>query len=95
MFILDESVSAVTLLAWLLHFFENESCGKCTPCREGTREARGIVERIAAGERRADDPGRLPQLARVMKSASFCGLGQSVAIPIESALQHFGREFGR
>jgi NADH:ubiquinone oxidoreductase subunit F (NADH-binding)/NADH:ubiquinone oxidoreductase subunit E len=95
MFILDESVSAVTLLAWLLHFFESESCGKCTPCREGTHEARRIVERIAAGERRADDARRLLQLARIMKSASFCGLGQSVAIPIESALQHFGREFGR
>ena len=95
MFILDESVSAATLLYWLLHFFESESCGKCTPCRRGTREARVIVERIAAGIRRPDDVRELQQLARIMKSASFCGLGQSVAIPIESALQNFVSEFGR
>jgi NADH:ubiquinone oxidoreductase subunit F (NADH-binding)/NADH:ubiquinone oxidoreductase subunit E len=93
-FILDESVSVVTLLSWLLRFFESESCGKCTPCRIGTRETRMIAERIASGDCRPDDVRELRQLARIMKYASFCGLGQSVAIPVESALQHFGREFG-
>jgi NADH-quinone oxidoreductase subunit F len=92
MFILDESVSAATLLDWLLHFFESESCGKCTPCREGTREARILIERLAAGGAAADVE-KLRGLARLMKTASFCGLGQSVAIPIESALRHFGADF--
>ena len=95
MFILDESVSAVTLLHWLLHFFESESCGKCTPCREGTRETRIIAERLAAGKRDHGDAQELHRLARMLKTASLCGLGQSVAIPIESALRHFGSEFGR
>jgi len=92
MFILDESVSAVTLLGWLLHFFELESCGKCTPCREGTREARILVERIASGGG-TGGVAKLRELARLMKTASFCGLGQSVAIPIESALRHFSADF--
>ncbi len=94
MCVLDESVSAPTLLNWLLHFFEVESCGKCTPCREGTREARIVVERIVNGQGRSGDVGELRRLARLLNGASFCGLGQSVALPIESALNHFGGEFG-
>jgi NADH:ubiquinone oxidoreductase subunit F (NADH-binding) len=93
MFILDQSVSAMTLLYWLMHFFESESCGKCTPCREGTREARIIVERMANGKGRAGDVDELKRLAAMLRTASFCGLGQSVAMPIESALKHFGHEF--
>jgi NADH:ubiquinone oxidoreductase subunit F (NADH-binding) len=84
----------VTLLYWLLHFFESESCGKCTPCREGTREARILVERIAGGQGRAGDVDELTRLANMLRTASFCGLGQSVAMPILSALKHFGDEFG-
>jgi len=93
MFILDTAVSAPQLLYWLLQFFEFESCGKCTPCREGTREARVAVERIATGKGRAGDVEELKRLASLLGSASFCGLGQSVAMPIESALKHFGAEF--
>ncbi|MCE9526934.1 MAG: NADH-quinone oxidoreductase subunit NuoF [Planctomycetales bacterium] len=92
-FILDTSVSAVNLLHWLLLFFEHESCGKCTPCREGTREARLVVERILRDQGRADDGDELRQLAKMLRLTSLCGLGQSVAMPIESALQHFGNEF--
>jgi len=95
MLILDESVSAVTLLGWLLRFFEAESCGKCTPCREGTREARLLVERMGRGQGRTGDVDELRRLARMLNTASFCGLGISVAWPIESALRHFGHEFGR
>jgi NADH:ubiquinone oxidoreductase subunit F (NADH-binding)/NADH:ubiquinone oxidoreductase subunit E len=93
MFILDTSGSAVKLLYELLRFFEVESCGKCTPCREGTRETRIIVERIAKGQGRAGDVDALRRLAKMLHGASFCGLGQSVALPIESALAHFGNEF--
>ncbi len=93
MLVLDESASAVDLLASLMHFFEAESCGKCTPCREGTREARILVDRIARAQGRAGDVDELKRLARMMNVASFCGLGQSAAWPIESALKHFGNEF--
>jgi NADH:ubiquinone oxidoreductase subunit F (NADH-binding) len=93
MFAFDESVAVPTLLTSLLHFFEFESCGKCTPCREGTREARGACERIAAGQGGKDDVAGLGRLARQMNLTSLCGLGQSVAWPVESALRHFGGEF--
>jgi NADP-reducing hydrogenase subunit HndC len=93
MLILDESVSIPTLLSWLLHFFEVESCGKCTPCREGTREVRLLCERIAGGRGSDEDVAELKRLARAMNQTSLCGLGQSVAWPVESALRHFGNEF--
>jgi NADH-quinone oxidoreductase subunit F len=93
MIILDESVSIRAMLSWLLHFFEVESCGKCTPCREGTREARLICERFATGRGSAEDLVELKWLARMLDLTSLCGLGRSVAWPIESALKHFGSEF--
>jgi NADH:ubiquinone oxidoreductase subunit F (NADH-binding)/NADH:ubiquinone oxidoreductase subunit E len=93
MLVLDESVRVPTVLTWLLHFFEVESCGKCTPCREGTREVRLICERIARGEARTGDLAQLTRLARLMNWTSLCGLGQSVAWPVESALRHFGGQF--
>jgi NADH:ubiquinone oxidoreductase subunit F (NADH-binding)/NADH:ubiquinone oxidoreductase subunit E len=93
MLVLDESVHLPTLLSWLLHFFEVESCGKCTPCREGTRAVRSICERIARAEARTEDLAELRRLARLMNLTSLCGLGQSVAWPVESALRHFAGEF--
>jgi len=93
MVIFDESVSIPSALTWLLHFFEVESCGKCTPCREGTREARVICERFAAGRGSTEDLAELKRLARMLDLTSLCGLGRSVAWPIESALRHFGGEF--
>ena len=89
----DQSVSPVALLRELLHFFEMESCGKCTPCRHGTREARLILDRLAVGAGRPDDTAELAALADLLRTASFCGLGQSAAMPIQSALRHFAPEF--
>src|SRR5262249_18620297 len=91
--VMDESVSIPAMLTWLLHFFEVESCGKCTPCHEGTREARVICERFAAGRGSVEDLAGLKRLARLMNLASLCGLGPSVSWPVASALQHFGGEF--
>jgi NADH:ubiquinone oxidoreductase subunit F (NADH-binding) len=93
MVILDESIPVPAMLTWLLQFFEVESCGKCTPCREGTREARVICERFAAGRGNPEDLAELKRLARVLDLTSFCGLGRSVAWPIESALRYFENEF--
>jgi NADH-quinone oxidoreductase subunit F len=95
MFAFDESLPVPTLLTWLLRFFEVESCGKCTPCREGTREARAACERLAAGAGGPDDVTGLLRLVRQMTLTSLCGLGQSVSWPVESALRHFGGEFAR
>ena len=91
--ICDQTVSPVALVRELLHFFEVESCGKCIPCRVGTRQARGLLDRLVAGAGRPGDLRQLAQLAELMEQASFCGLGQSAAIPIKSALLHFGSAF--
>jgi NADH:ubiquinone oxidoreductase subunit F (NADH-binding)/NADH:ubiquinone oxidoreductase subunit E len=92
--ICDQTVSPVALLRELLHFFELESCGKCTPCRVGTQQARALLDKFVAGQGTAADMNELTQLADFMQVASFCGLGQSAALPIKSALKHFAGEFG-
>jgi NADH-quinone oxidoreductase subunit F len=93
MLILDQSVSIPRLLKSVLHFFEMESCGKCTPCREGTREVRLLSDRVVTGRGSRSELAELRNLARQMNRTSLCGLGQSVAWPIESALSHFEAEF--
>jgi NADH:ubiquinone oxidoreductase subunit F (NADH-binding)/NADH:ubiquinone oxidoreductase subunit E len=90
----DRSVSVLALLRELLHFFEVESCGKCTPCRVGTMQARQILDRRLAGERDPRQSMALEDLAHVLEQASFCGLGQSAAWPLRSALRHFAEVFG-
>jgi NADH:ubiquinone oxidoreductase subunit F (NADH-binding)/NADH:ubiquinone oxidoreductase subunit E len=89
----DETVSPVAMLRELLHFFTMESCGKCTPCREGTSKAYEILIRLSEGRGFQKDVADLIALADVMGEASFCGLGQSVQIPIKSAISHFANEF--
>lgn len=90
--ICDERVSPAAMLRELMHFFMVESCGKCTPCREGTLLAHEILIRLAGGFGLEGDIKLLSNLADVMQAASFCGLGQSVHLPIKSALAHFGEE---
>jgi NADH:ubiquinone oxidoreductase subunit F (NADH-binding)/NADH:ubiquinone oxidoreductase subunit E len=87
--ICDETVSPFALLRELLHFFEMESCGKCTPCRVGTRRARELMDRVLAGNSSTEIREQLMQLSEVLEKDSFCGLGQSVAIPMKSAMKHF------
>jgi NADH:ubiquinone oxidoreductase subunit F (NADH-binding) len=91
--ICDESVSPVELLRELLHFFAIESCGKCTPCREGTRRAHELLIGLANGSGRHGDLEELTHLVDIMQTTSFCGLGQSVFLPVRSALSHFEDEF--
>lgn len=91
--ICDRSISPVAFLREILHFFTAESCGKCTPCRVGTWRALEILNRMTSGKGQKGDKDELATLAALMQDSSFCGLGQSVAIPIKSALTHFGSEF--
>ena len=91
--ICDKRVSPVAFLRQLLHFFAQESCGKCTPCRVGTHQSLEILTRLTTGQGIAGDGATLGRLAEVMQVASFCGLGQSVAIPVKSALLHFADDF--
>ncbi|HEX7621888.1 MAG TPA: NADH-ubiquinone oxidoreductase-F iron-sulfur binding region domain-containing protein [Anaerolineales bacterium] len=89
----DERVSPVAMLRELMHFFSVESCGKCTPCRGGTTRSYKLLTRIADGHGENGDIQELVTLAEVMQAASFCGLGQSVNLPVKSALAHFGEIF--
>jgi len=89
----DQSVSPVAFLRELLHFFAVESCGKCTPCRVGTWRSLEILNRMAAGQGEAGDVAELKALSDNMLLASFCGLGQSVPIPMNSAMKHFEAVF--
>lgn len=89
----DQSVSPVAFLRELLYFFHIESCGKCTPCRLGTQRSLAILNRMVEAQGKAGDIEELLRLADVMQAASFCGLGQSVAIPVKSALRNFQSAF--
>jgi len=89
----DQSVSPVAFLRELLKFFAAESCGKCTPCRVGTWRAYNLLCRMAKGEITGQELDELKALSENMLLASFCGLGQSVPIPINSALANFAAEF--
>ena len=93
--ICDQSVSPVTMLRELLHFFAIESCGKCTPCRVGTWRSLEILKHLTDEKGQKGDLDELKTLAELMQDSSFCGLGQSAAIPMKSALTHFGAEFAK
>jgi len=91
--ICDQSVSVVAFLREELRFFAAESCGKCTPCRVGTWRSLEILSRMAEGKGQAGDVAELKALSSVMLDSSFCGLGQAVPIPVNSALSQFADEF--
>ena len=93
--ICDQNVSPVAILRELLHFFAAESCGKCTPCRVGTWRALEILNRMAESKGMKGDVAELKALSENMLLASFCGLGQSVPIPMNSAMKHFAEAFAR
>ncbi len=89
----DQTVSPVAFLRELLHFFAVESCGKCTPCRVGTWRSAEILTRMAIGMGQPGDMAELQALSDNMLLASFCGLGQSVPIPMNSAMKNFAAAF--
>jgi NADH:ubiquinone oxidoreductase subunit F (NADH-binding)/(2Fe-2S) ferredoxin len=91
--VLDSRACIVDMTRFLLDFFVEESCGKCTPCREGTRQMRRILTRICAGGGTADDLGVLQRLAKTVKVASLCGLGAVAPDPVLAAIEYFRDEF--
>jgi len=89
----DQNVSPIAFLRELLHFFAVESCGKCTPCRVGTWRSMEILTRMAAGKGAVGDVAELKALSDNMLLASFCALGQSVPIPMNSTMKNFAPDF--
>jgi NADH-quinone oxidoreductase subunit F len=91
--IFDETTSVVRAVLRWTEFYKHESCGKCTPCREGTWWLVQILERLAAGKGRAGDVETLLDLSDNIVGRSFCALGDGAAAPIVSGIQHFRDEF--
>lgn len=91
--VLDDTVPMPELARFFMQFCMDESCGKCVPCRAGTVQMHGLLDRIC--ERRADagDLALLEELCDVVRDTSLCGLGQSAPNPVVSTLHHFRSEF--
>ncbi|MBF0218452.1 MAG: NADH-quinone oxidoreductase subunit NuoF [Gammaproteobacteria bacterium] len=91
--VIDESACMVKLLARLSHFYYEESCGQCTPCREGTGWLSKILHRIEHGEGRPGDLEQLNRVASQIEGNTICALGDAAAMPVRSFLKHFHDEF--
>ncbi len=93
MIVVDENSCMVNMAKFFLEFTCDESCGKCTPCRVGTRKMYQILDRITKGEGQMEDLKTLEELANMIKRTSLCGLGQSAPNPVLSTLQGFYDEY--
>ena len=91
--VMDEDTCMVDIARFFLEFTVDESCGKCTPCRVGTKRMLEILDKIIAGNGTLEDIDRLEELANYIKSSSLCGLGQTAPNPILSTLRYFRDEY--
>ncbi len=91
--VMDEDSCMVDIAKFFLEFTVDESCGKCAPCRIGTKRMLEILEKITDGRGELEDIDRLEELANYVKSASLCGLGQTAPNPILSTLRYFRDEY--
>ncbi len=91
--VLDDATCMVELARFFLDFVENESCGKCVPCRVGTRRMLEILTRITRGEGREGDVELLAEIAETVKAGSLCGLGQTAPNPVLSTIRYFRGEY--
>jgi len=93
MVVVDEDTCMVDLARFFLSFTQAESCGKCVPCRVGTRQMLEMLEHITAGEGKPGDIEKLEQLARLIKATSLCALGQTAPNPVLTTIRYFRDEF--
>lgn len=91
--VMDEDTCMVDIARFFMEFTQDESCGKCTPCRVGTRRILDILNNICEGKGKDGDIELLEMLCKQIKSASLCGLGQGAPTPVESTLKHFRAEY--
>ena len=91
--VMDEDNCMVDIARFFLEFTVDESCGKCTPCRVGTKRLLEILDKIISGNGELEDIDRLEELANYIKSASLCGLGQTAPNPVLSTLRYFRDEY--
>jgi len=91
--VMDEGTCMVDLANYFLSFTQKESCGKCIPCREGTKRMLEILDRICEGNGKPEDLDRLDELANSIKDSALCGLGQTCPNPVLSTIRYFRHEY--
>lgn len=91
--VMDENTCMVEVARFFMNFTQRESCGKCVPCREGTKRMLEILERIVEGKGEMSDLDQLEELANMVQSMALCGLGKSAPLPIISTLHRFRNEY--
>ena len=91
--VMDEDTCMVETARFFMHFTQNESCGKCVPCREGTKRMLEILDRIVANEGSPEDLDMLEALSDTISTTALCGLGQSACKPVLSTLRYFREEY--
>ncbi|MCK5528436.1 MAG: NADH-quinone oxidoreductase subunit NuoF, partial [Kiritimatiellae bacterium] len=91
--VMDEDTCMVDVARFFIEFVQEESCGKCVPCRVGTKRMLEILTRICDGEGKMEDIDRLIELGEYIKTASLCGLGQTAPNPVLSTIRHFREEY--
>ena len=93
MIVMDEDTCMVDVAKYFLTFLSTESCGKCSPCREGIRQMLKILTRISEGKGKESDIGLLMELAESTRDASLCALGGTAPNPVLSTLKYFRHEY--
>ena len=91
--VIDDRFDLFEILIRTMRFFEHESCGKCTPCREGNTRMYEMLDRISKGESNLKDLDKLRDLANVMSKTALCGLGQAAPNPVLSTIKYFENEY--
>lgn len=91
--VMDDKTCMVEVARFFMNFTQNESCGKCVPCREGTHRMLEILERIVNGEGKSEDLDLLVELGEAITDTALCGLGKSAALPVLSTLKNFRDEY--
>ena len=91
--VMDENTCMVEVARFFMSFTQRESCGKCTPCRIGTKRMLEILEKITEGKGTLEDLDKLEEVANTVKTMSLCGLGKSAPLPVISTLETFHKEY--
>ena len=90
--VMDQSTDLVKAIAKLSHFYKHESCGQCTPCREGTGGIWRMMEKIGSGQANSSDIDKLLDVTKQIEGHTICALGDAAAWPIQGLFRHFRDE---
>jgi len=90
--VMDKSTDMIKAISRLSKFYENESCGQCTPCREGTPWLAAIMERFEKGNAKVEEINMIDQITRQIEGHTICALGDAAAWPVQGLVRHYRKE---